>query len=408
MDSFEQFRQELRDGLNHLHNPDYQPSELLCTVLGCDLQGGAGAVQSEIIQVIEGLEPPAGTPSSARVQRDFDILHHRFVLKLTQEETAERLHMSVRSTRRAQREATHALARLLWEHNLAREVSAEETKGPQNTTADIPAVDWRSQVRQDMASLKKDAPGSVADVKETINYAVEIERSLTARHGISLQVGNVQPSLVAATHPSALRQILIMAIAELARGAASGTITIDATLEAERIQITLTGPTPKGNGLLSGDLIGEILAAQGGSVEVGTEDGRIYLRVEVPSAGKITVLVIDDNLDIVHFYRRCTTGTRYHIVHAAQGQRTVEAVEAISPDIIVLDIILPDADGWELLTQIHDNPATRSIPIIISSIVREEDLASALGATLYLPKPVKHKEFTQALDQALARVSTKP
>jgi CheY-like chemotaxis protein len=242
-------------------------------------------------------------------------------------------------------------------------------------------------------------------MEETINYAVEIERSLTARHGISLQVGNVQPNLVAATHPSALRQILIMAIAELARGAASGTITIDATLEAERIQITLTGPTPKGNDLPSGDLIGEILAAQGGSVEVGTEDERIYLRVEVPSAGKVTVLVIDDNLDIVHFYRRCTTGTRYHIVHAAQGQRTVEAV---SPDIIVLDIILPDADGWELLTQIHDNPATRLIPVIISSIVREEDLALALGATLYLPKPVKHKEFTQALDQALAQVSTKP
>ena len=73
----------------------------------------------------------------------------------------------------------------------------------------------------------------------------------------------------------------------------------------------------------------------------------------------------------------------------------------------MLDIILPDADGWELLAQIHTNPATQAIPIIISSIVREENLASSLGAALYLPKPVKHKEFIQALDQVLARASTK-
>jgi CheY-like chemotaxis protein len=128
--------------------------------------------------------------------------------------------------------------------------------------------------------------------------------------------------------------------------------------------------------------------------------------VKVPSVGQVSVLVVDDNLDMVHFYRRCTVGTKYHITPAPQGQRTFEAIKSAHPDIVVLDIILPDADGWELLTQLHSHPATRSIPIVICSIVKEEGLASALGAALYLPKPVHHREFIQALDQALDQAPT--
>jgi CheY-like chemotaxis protein len=401
MNSFERFRQELRDALTHLHDPDYQPSELLCAVMAGDLRDGAAPVQSEIVQVIEGLEPPPGVPPGARARQDFDVLHHRFVLKLTQEETAECLHMSVRSMRRAQRAATHTLARLLWEHSLAREVSAEGLKQGEGTTSGIQAVDWRSQVRQDLASLRVSAPGNVTDVEKAINYAVELESVLTSRRGVSLEVGHLQPNLVVAIHRSALRQILIMAIAQLGRCVSSGQITIDATVEDGNVKITLTGPISAENSLPNGDLIGEILASQGGSVQVGIDGERVSFWIKVPSVGRVTVLVVDDNVDLVHFYRRCTGGTRYHIVHAAQGQRTIDAIETVAPDIIVLDIMLPDADGWELLAQLHRNPATRSIPVIICSIVREENLASAFGAALYLPKPVQHREFIQALDQVL-------
>ena len=76
-------------------------------------------------------------------------------------------------------------------------------------------------------------------------------------------------------------------------------------------------------------------------------------------------------------------------------------VEACAPSIIVLDVMLPDMDGWELLAHLHEHPPTRSIPILVCSVVREEELALALGAKLYLSKPVRRQQFIQALDQAL-------
>jgi len=60
---------------------------------------------------------------------------------------------------------------------------------------------------------------------------------------------------------------------------------------------------------------------------------------------------------------------------------------------------LPDIDGWELLTNLREHPATRSLPVIVCSVVREEELALALGAARYVPKPVRRQEFIQALDQ---------
>jgi CheY-like chemotaxis protein len=413
MDSFEQFKEELRETLAHLHDPDYQPSELLYAVLGRHPRHGAGAIQSDIIQAIRDLEPPHTVPTTSQVQREFDLLYHRFVLKLTQEETGRRLHMSARSVRRAQRAATHTLARSIWEHSLAYGLltpedseSEQETQLAPRTVLNGQMPDWRSQVKRDLASLHMGAPGTVTNVAETIERALELESGLTSKYGIALTVKHLRPDLMAAIHPSALRQILIMAIAKLARRASLGQISIETRLEGGDAKIILTASVSAATGRPDIDLIHEILTSQGGSSGLDESPGSVSLWMKVPCAGQVTVLVVDDNPDMVHLYRRYTSGTKYYIIHAAQGQRTFAAIRAVAPDIVVLDIILPDADGWDLLTQLHADPATRSIPVIICSIVKEEDLASVLGAVLYLPKPVHHQQFIQALDQALDQAPT--
>jgi CheY-like chemotaxis protein len=416
MDSFEPFRQALRDALGHLHDPDYRPPELLYAVMSCAPENGAGPVQSDIIRVIKGLKPPPNVPRGARERRDYDLLYHRFVLKLTQEETAERLHMSVRSVRRAQREASHVLARLLWEHSLARETSQEDWAQGTGRSDEgellVPLPDWRAQVQQDMASLQISAPGAIADVEETIRRAVEVESVLVSRYDVRLQIGSIRSGLLAAIHPSALRQILIMAIGQLARCASPGQIEIHARRRGEAVEIDLTSASPAvqeppaAETLADDNLIQEILASQGGALHVERGAGQVSMLIQVPAAGQLTVLVVDDNLDQVHFYRRSTAGTRYRIVHAPQGERTVQAIQEVAPDVIVLDILLPDVDGWDLLADLRANPATRSIPTIICSIIKEEELATALGAAMYLPKPVHHRAFIQALAAVLDRRPT--
>jgi len=240
-------------------------------------------------------------------------------------------------------------------------------------------------------------------VAEAINGVLELEDALVSGRDICIEVGYVQPDLVAAVHPSALRQILITAVRRLIQYASPGQITIFGGLEDGKAKITMVVPIAAENEPVESDLIRDVLTPEDVSVQTHLDGDHIFMWVELPSVGKVTVLAVDDNPDMADFYRRSTEGTSYYIMHTTRAQDVFDIVETAAPDIIVLDVMLPDTDGWKLLMRLYENPATRSIPVIVCSVVREEELAISLGAALYLPKPVRPREFIQALDQALSQ-----
>jgi CheY-like chemotaxis protein len=220
-------------------------------------------------------------------------------------------------------------------------------------------------------------------------------------------LGRVEPNLAAAIHPSAFSQLLVGAIRELLDCVSPGQILVVAEQAEGHVEITLTGHRPAARARSAGvslesTLVREILASYGGDVDITSRPDSVSLVVKLPSVDRC-VLVVDDNSDMIHLYRRYVAGTRYHIVHTAQGQRVLEAIQVSAPDVIVLDVMLPDINGWELLGHLRDNPASRSIPIVVCSVVREEELALELGAARHLTKPVQRQQFLQALDQALSQ-----
>jgi CheY-like chemotaxis protein len=404
MGPLEEFETHLQHALVHLYDPTYRPAEVLWAVTGYNPQEGVEVIQAALVRAIEDLKPAPDVPPTARIRRIYEVLSYRYIQELTQEGAAERLGITPRHLRRVQKEAVHVLAQRLWEQSCAQE---NELQPPEATASDPKSPQWRAQVREELASLQKSAPSIVANVGEAIRGAVELGSALTSTRGVSLEVERVQPNVAVAAHPSALRQVLITAIGQLARYMSSGRIMIRAEREEERVKITIAGHPAAVDRPPNSDLIREILAVHRGSVETSIDGDRFSFQVELPSADRITVLVVDDNLDLLHFYRRYTTGTRYHIVHVAQGERVFETIEACTPDIIVLDVMLPDVDGWEVLAYLHEHPATRSIPIIVCSVVRENELALALGAAFYLPKPVRRRQFIQALDRVFSQASTR-
>ena len=399
MGTFEEFEQHLQDALIHLYDPAYRPSEMLWKVTGCDPQQGLEALQTVFIRTVEDLKPAPHVPPTARSRRVYGLLSYRYVQDLTQEETAERLGITPRHLRREQPEAVHALALRLWEQS-RQVLPAEETQ-----PAETQSPEYHSQVRQELASLRERAPGAVADVRETLGGAVKSGSALASKRSIGLAV-ECAPNLIAAIHPSVLRQVLIQAIGQLVQHMSSGQVALYAERADGNVKITISGHPAAADRLPDDNFIREALAAQGGSVKVDLEGDCLSFSMELPSVGQV-VLIVDDNADLIHLYRRYVVGTRYDIVHTAQGQRVFEIAEASSPDVIVLDVMLPDVDGWELLADLHEHSATRSIPVIVCSVIREEDLALALGAALYLPKPVERQHFLQALDQALSQAATR-
>jgi CheY-like chemotaxis protein len=405
MNTAEQFREELFEALGRLHDPDFEPSGLLCRRLGCNPAYGALGVQAALIHAIEALEPPVETPPSAHSRRVYELLRNRFILGLTREETAERLHISVSSVQRGQREAVHTLARILWEQG-PQPAGRDQTLGgvtQEFTRSPAPqAGDWQAQAQRELAALRASAPDAVAQVEAVISSVLELTRPLLSTLGVDLQPAYMQPGLVASVHPTVLHQVLITAVERLARHLV-GEMSIYARLEDGAVKITLTGTLDPWAPLDPEQLTRNVLAVEGLTTEIRTEDDQAFLWIQAPFMGQATVLVVDDNPDMARFYRRSTEGTRYRVVHLAEGRGLLEAVKANPPDAIVLDVMLPDVDGWRLLMRLREDPATRPIPVIICSVVREEALAASLGAATYLAKPVAAQDFIQALDRALPR-----
>jgi CheY-like chemotaxis protein len=280
-----------------------------------------------------------------------------------------------------------------------------EAQAAGEDTSDIQAVDWQSQVQRELASLQAKAPDTEADVGEVVGSALEFVAPLTSRRGVHVDVKSLQPGLVATVHPVVLSQILVSAMGRLARYISNGPISVYARLEDGNVKITLTGAVAAGEGLSQADLVSEIPASPDVAINTYLDGSQAFVWIEAPSVGKVTVLVVDDNEDMARLYRGAAVGTRYHIAHIAQGRDLFDALEAVAPDVIVLDVMLPDIDGWRLLMRLHEDPATRAIPVIVCSVVREEDLALSLGAVRYLPKPVRPREFIQALDQVFPQAA---
>jgi CheY-like chemotaxis protein/AraC-like DNA-binding protein len=380
---------QLHDALANVHDPSWASNGEVCALLGYPAGTEALRVQSTLLQWIANMEPGPDAHPSSHTRRVYDLLESRYILGLTQDETAERMHVSRSTVQRLQREAIHALA-------LA--IASEHSQEP------VPTDKWKTQTQREIALLESKTASPRCNIEEVVRGVLSLQLAAARRKGPSIRVGHLQPGLTAAVHPMVLRQSLITAIGRIRACAACSEITVFAGTKDGGVEITLV--VREGNtrndpqALLQGILLADAMHA-----EVETEGEHLFLHLTAPAADKATILVVDDNPDIAEFYRRALEGSEYAIAQTRDGGGLLALVKRLRPAIILLDVMLPGIDGWELLMLLHDSSDTRSIPVIVCSVVRERDLALSLGASGYLAKPVDPHSLREALDKALERAS---
>jgi CheY-like chemotaxis protein len=96
-------------------------------------------------------------------------------------------------------------------------------------------------------------------------------------------------------------------------------------------------------------------------------------------------------------YRRYTSHKNIQLVGLQDGGQVIETARELQPQIIILDVMIPNMDGWEVLQALRANPATNHIPVIVSTVWDEPDLAFSLGAAGFLKKPFSQQEFLAEL-----------
>ena len=114
-------------------------------------------------------------------------------------------------------------------------------------------------------------------------------------------------------------------------------------------------------------------------------------------SGKYKVLVIDDDKTSQELMKKYLMKKGYEVVQSLNGAEGLKMAEEIFPDVITLDVIMPNMDGWEVLSKLKSNEKTKNIPVIMLSMVDEQDLGYSLGATDYLTKPVEWDALSDIL-----------
>ena len=112
------------------------------------------------------------------------------------------------------------------------------------------------------------------------------------------------------------------------------------------------------------------------------------------------ILVVDDEPGKVDIARTNLEGLGYRVVSAGNGLEALELIRQESPDLVILDILMPEMDGWEVLEKVEADPEMAGIPIImLTARVSDEDVLRGLesGAVEYMTKPFYPQELVAAV-----------
>jgi DNA-binding response OmpR family regulator len=116
------------------------------------------------------------------------------------------------------------------------------------------------------------------------------------------------------------------------------------------------------------------------------------------------ILVADDEPDIVTIVEMILRSQGYDVLKAANGLEALELAERHSPDPILLDIMMPDMDGWEVLRLLHVDPSTSEIPVAMISAKtgsRAKITSMQEGAVDYITKPFDSQELLSKVRELL-------
>jgi two-component system alkaline phosphatase synthesis response regulator PhoP len=115
-------------------------------------------------------------------------------------------------------------------------------------------------------------------------------------------------------------------------------------------------------------------------------------------------MIIDDEKDLVHTIKSFLSSRNFDISYAYDGNSGLEAIKKEKPDVIILDIMMPEKDGRGVLSELKKNEETRNIPVIMLTAKEDQyirDYMLELGAYEYITKPYDSNILLRQINNVL-------
>jgi CheY-like chemotaxis protein len=404
----ERFVNELRRVLQHLYDPAELRNSPLLGVLARTSHTPLSSMRRVLLDAIQALRPGSGVPPHANAWRIYHVLTWRYVEASSQNEVAANLAISPRQLRRLEWDATRVLADYLWARyelaggeaerwavsakvGMAENISEVETPGREQE------LEW---LRTSFPSETVNAADLVCDVVRTLGplaKASETQVACEVPEGPAPVTGQL----------ATMRQAVLNLAAAAVHSAPGGrvTVTVESGEEGTLVHILAMSDQPPDDVRRAQvdehlSMARQLVRLFEGNLE-GPEGPCVpfVVTLTLPATRQALIVVIDDNADTLRLMQRYLTGTRYRFAGTRDPQEALALAERLEPQAIVLDIMLPGVDGWELFGRLREHPQVGQVPVLVCTILPHESLAQILGAAGFLRKPVSRQALLAALDR---------
>jgi CheY-like chemotaxis protein len=386
------FLKQVRDVLAHLYDYPYLQTHPLIghfrTPDGLDARGRMRFLRSLILEAVEGMSPGPRVPFRSRRARAYDVLNLHYVEGLMVQEVARELAISERQVYRDLRRAERHLTALL----RLRRRPAEES-GRDRVPTEV--------VRAEAERLRED--GDEVEIAPLLQRALGSVARLAKQRRVSLAVAAPTVPVTVRTHRMISQQALVSVLSHAIQHAAPDrdvTLSIAARRGGVEVRVSYVASADvPGGWRASLTTPQQLVELQGGKWEaIEGPDGQRLISFTLGADSRSTVLVIDDNEGLIELLRRYLTDQSYRLIGAGDGALGLRMAEEHSPDAIVLDVMMPQQDGWEVLQLLSNRQRTRDIPVLVCSVIEDPELAFSLGAAAFLSKPVRRDDLLRALE----------
>ncbi|MBI2938914.1 MAG: response regulator [Chloroflexi bacterium] len=456
----EAFADLVRDALLHLYDATYLQRHPLVQFVDAPSTSNTvlrgKLLLQGLLDAIRSLRPVDGTPADSRAWRTYRLLELRYIEGDSAGEASNQLGLAKTQYHKDHARALEAIASLLWErwrlgqdraprpsesesweslaHAETEQLAARmcpECINLGDVLSGLLALLRPASEENHVASsfrVPPDLPPIFCDrvalrqiLLSLLNTAIERGAGGTLDISIELLGDAIQVTLAASPGPvaaapaeSARRTGAGLAVARRLAEAIGGHVDVPASGRPPPLPLPpfLSRAPPGGTGGATGRLLspspvvgpaqerqawGDAPPLSRAAGEGVGSEARWTAAVRLPVAQPPVVLVLDNHQGFIDLLTRYVAEHGWRVVGAQTVQEAHSLVLEMQPSVILLDVLMPGQDGWDLLLTLRSRAETREIPVIVCSILYEPQVARSLGATGYLPKPVTQAALLEAL-----------
>jgi len=385
------FIQQIRDFLDHLYDFPYQQRQSLVLTpadTGYPVYEVVGPkVRKLLLDALEKIGEEKSLAFRSSQARFYNLLRLHYIEGMAVNDVAHELGLSPRQTYRDLRTADEIIASIVWDQ-LIEQISRTETATTVATAATGAAVEDKEP-----PSLQLQP----ANLNDLINAICDIVRPLAASHSVDLKLRLPETPVIIPTDGMVARQVITGLLSMAIQKALSHPLEITLSTNGRECFLKFSFRSASLVDKFDDPSIGLYARNLGWRIShLVNADQEVEILISMQKHVR-TCLIIDDHPGFVELLERYLDNSVIHITTADNGQKGIEIARQLQPDVIILDVMLPEMDGWQVLQHLHSAPATKTIPIIVCSVFYDPDLALTLGAADVLKKPIRKEDLITAL-----------